>query len=57
MRSGERAVEEGDLTEIAGLRVTTPLRTALDLGRLSRNNDVRLHGMDTMLSLGAFSHE
>ena len=55
VRSGERTIDPGDVTEMYGLAVTTPLRTALDLGRLSRNNDVRLHGMDTMASLGTFT--
>lgn len=57
VRSGERDIRAHEVVEIGGLRVTTPLRTALDLGRLSRNNDVRLHGMDTMLSLGVFSRQ
>ncbi|WP_261818706.1 type IV toxin-antitoxin system AbiEi family antitoxin domain-containing protein [Nocardioides sp. OK12] len=56
VRSGERAVRDSDLVEIGGLVTTTPLRTALDLGRLPRSNDARLHGMDTMLSLGVFEH-
>ncbi|MBZ5737006.1 type IV toxin-antitoxin system AbiEi family antitoxin domain-containing protein [Nocardioides mangrovi] len=55
--SGERAVLPRDLMDVDGLRVTTPLRTALDLGRLQRTQDLKLHGMDTMLSLGRFSHE
>lgn len=54
VRSGERLVEPGDVVSLGGLDVTTPLRTALDIGRLARNDDVRLHGMDTMLSLGEF---
>lgn len=57
VRSGERQIEPADLMEIGGMVVTTPLRTAWDLGRLSRNNDVRLHAMDTMLSLGSFTRE
>lgn len=55
--SGERAVEPRDLMEIGGLAVTTPLRTALDLGRLQRSADLKLHGMDTMLALGAFTRD
>lgn len=55
--SGEREVLPQDLMELHGLVVTTPLRTALDLGRLQPTRDLRLHGMDTMLSLGQFSHE
>lgn len=55
--SGEREILARDLMEIGGLTVTTPLRTALDLGRLQPSADLKLHGMDTMLSLGSFSHE
>ena len=37
-RSGERTVLPRDLMDVGGLCVTTPLRTALDLGRfLSRD--------------------
>jgi very-short-patch-repair endonuclease len=53
--SGERAVQDRDLVTIGGLTVTTPLRTALDLGRLQPSADLKLHGMDTMLGLGVFS--
>lgn len=56
-RSGERAIAPRDLTVVHGLVLTTTLRTALDLGRLQRTADLRLHGMDTMLGLGTFSHE
>lgn len=55
--SGQRTVTPVDLTEIGGLVVTTPLRTALDLGRLSSTFDLRLWGMDVMLGLGVFEHE
>lgn len=55
--SGEREILRRDLTELHGLAITTPLRTALDLGRLQSTRDLRLHGMDTMLGLGAFTHE
>jgi len=53
--SGERAVRPRDLMELGGLVVTTPLRTALDLGRLQRTADLKLHGMDCMLGMGVFS--
>lgn len=53
--SGEREILPRDLMEVAGVQTTTPLRTALDLGRLQRHPDLRLHGMDTMLGLGAFT--
>lgn len=55
VRSGEREIRDDEITDLGRLRVTTPLRTALDIGRLARNSDIRLHGMDTMLSLGAFT--
>jgi very-short-patch-repair endonuclease len=54
--SGERAILPRDLTEVHGLPVTTPLRSALDLGRLQPTQDLKLHGMDVMLRLAAFSH-
>ncbi len=55
VRSGERELRADEIMELGGLQVTTPLRTALDIGRLARNTDVRLHGMDTMLSMGVFT--
>lgn len=58
-RSGERTVTSGDLQEVHGLVVTTPLRTALDLGRLQPRAQA-FAAMDAMLRLGArtgtFSH-
>lgn len=54
--SGERAIAPYDLMELGGLCVTTPLRTALDLGRLQRSRDMRLWGMDRMLATGSFEH-
>jgi hypothetical protein len=41
--------------EIGRIVVTTPLRTALDLGRLQPTPDLKLHGMDTMLGLEVFT--
>jgi hypothetical protein len=55
--SGERTVLPRDLMEIGGVLVTTPLRTALDLGRLQRNPDVALWGMDSMLGTKTFTHD
>jgi hypothetical protein len=55
--SGERDIRDRDLMVIHGVLVTTPLRTALDLGRLQPTRDLKMHGMDTMLSLGVFSHD
>ena len=51
--SGERNLTPEDVVELHGLRVTTPLRTAWDLGR-QRNRDTALSGMDAMLRLGLF---
>lgn len=53
--SGERAIRPRDLMQVHGIVVTTPLRTALDLGRLQRTRDLRLAGMDAMVRLGHFS--
>jgi hypothetical protein len=51
--SGERNFGVGDVTELHGLRVTTQLRTAWDLGR-QRSRDRGLSGLDAMLRLGVF---
>ncbi|HET6152221.1 MAG TPA: hypothetical protein VFE15_04650 [Marmoricola sp.] len=51
--SGRRTLLPSDVTEIHGIVVTTPLRTALDLGRL-RHRDQALAGIDQLLRLGAF---
>lgn len=54
--SGERNLTSRDVTELHGIRVTTPLRTAWDLGR-NRWTDRSLPALDQMLRLGAFSKE
>lgn len=54
--SGERNLLPRDITEVDGLRVTTPLRTAYDLGRV-RWPDRAIAGLDAMLRLGAFTHD
>lgn len=54
--SGERTLRPDDVMEIGGLLVTTPLRTALDLGR-NRWPDRSLSALDQMLRLGAFTKE
>ncbi|MDZ5620322.1 hypothetical protein SFC88_05790 [Nocardioides sp. HM23] len=54
--SGERMLRPGDVVEIRGLRVTTPIRTAWDLGR-NRWPERSLAGMDQMLRLGVFSKD
>jgi hypothetical protein len=51
--SGERNLTPGDIVELHGLRVTTPLRTAWDLGR-QRSRDRGLSGLDAMLRLKRF---
>ncbi len=52
--SGERNLRPEDVTEVAGIPVTTPLRTAWDLGRV-RWTDEAISGIDAMLRLNAFS--
>lgn len=54
--SGERAFGPDDLMDVEGLTVTTPLRTALDLGRFARR-DWALAGMDSLARTGAFNRE
>jgi hypothetical protein len=52
--SGERTLALEDVMDIAGVRVTTPLRTACDLGRLL-SRDSALASMDALLRLGSFT--
>jgi len=52
--SGERNLTPDDITEIGGIRVTTPIRTAWDLGRVRWTDDA-ISGIDAMLRLDAFS--
>lgn len=52
-RSGERWLREEDIVEIEGLRVTSALRTAWDLGRV-RWTDEAITGLDAMFRLAAF---
>lgn len=54
--SGERNLTSRDVMEVDGLRVSTPLRTAWDLGR-QRWTDPAIAGLDQMLRLDAFSKE
>ncbi|MGZ4429126.1 MAG: type IV toxin-antitoxin system AbiEi family antitoxin domain-containing protein [Nocardioidaceae bacterium] len=53
--SGERAFRPDDLMELNGLVVTTPLRTALDLGRLAWR-DGAISALDALLRHGGFGH-
>lgn len=55
-RSGERWLRDDDVVEIGALRVTTPLRTALDLGRVRWPSEA-ISGLDSMLRLGGFTQE
>lgn len=54
--SGERTFRRGDVEEFNGLRVTSPIRTAWDLGR-NRWTDRSLAAMDQMLRIRMFSKE
>lgn len=54
--SGERSFEPEDLTVLDGLAVTTPLRTAHDLGRLA-SRDWAMAGLDALLRLGEFTKD
>lgn len=54
--SGERMLTDRDVVELHGLRVTTPLRTACDLGRV-RWTDQAIAGMDALARLGTFSRD
>lgn len=55
-KGGERTFRPGDIMEIDGVLVTSPLRTALDLGRLLRR-DHAIGALDGLLRLGAFEHQ
>jgi hypothetical protein len=52
--SGERRLAPHDVAEIDILRVTTPLRTACDLGRLL-HRDQAIAALDSLAALGAFT--
>jgi hypothetical protein len=53
-RSGERGFAPGDLMSVGGVTVTTPLRTAFDLGRLA-SRDWAMAALDALLRLDRFS--
>ena len=53
-RSGERTFSDRDLTHVGGLTVTTPLRTAWDLGRLV-HRDRAIGALDALLRHGSFT--
>ena len=52
--SGERSFLPEDLTVVDGLTLTTPIRTAWDLGRLA-HRDQAIGAIDALLRLGDFS--
>lgn len=52
--SGERTFARGDVVEIAGLQVTSPLRTSWDLGR-TRWLENSVSALDAMLRLEKFA--
>jgi hypothetical protein len=54
--SGERNLTDEDVMEVDGLRVTTPLRTAWDLGR-TRYTEPAISALDAMLRLDVFTRE
>jgi hypothetical protein len=51
--SGERTLRRDDVVELHGLRVTSPLRTAWDLGRLL-HRDSAIGALDALLRVGGF---
>lgn len=53
---GRRTLDDTDITAIDSLLVTTPLRTACDLGRLLPR-DRAIGALDALLRLGKFSRE
>ncbi|MET3961436.1 hypothetical protein ABIE44_001370 [Marmoricola sp. OAE513] len=54
--SGRRRLIRRDIHVVHGIQVTTPLRTALDLGRL-RQRDRAIAALDQLMAVGRFSHE
>src|SRR3954447_11003267 len=56
LASGQRMMPDEDVMLVGGVRVTTPLRTACDLGRLLRREQA-LAALDSMLRLGSFDKE
>jgi len=52
--SGERMLSDHDVVEVGGIPVTSPLRTACDLGRLL-HRDRAMAAIDSLLRLQAFS--
>lgn len=55
-KSGQRMMPDRHVMEIDGLAVTTPLRTACDLGRIL-SRDWAFAALDSMLRLGLFGRD
>jgi hypothetical protein len=55
-QGGSRSFRPSDITQVHGFNVTTPLRTAWDIGRL-QHRDRAIGGLDALLRLGAFTPE
>jgi len=55
-RSGQRTFRPEDVWEVDGLLVTSPLRTAWDLGRLA-HRDRAIGALDALLRTGTFTHD
>lgn len=51
--SGERSLGESDVVQVEDVAITTPLRTACDVGRLE-HRDLALGIMDAMADIGRF---
>ena len=56
LASGQRMMPDEHVMDVRGLAVTTPLRTACDLGRLLKR-DAAFAALDAMLRLGAFDKD
>jgi hypothetical protein len=54
--SGQRMMPDEHVVEVGGIAVTTPLRTACDLGRVLKRERA-MAALDAMLRLGAFDKE
>jgi hypothetical protein len=54
--SGSRGLGVDDVMTVSGLTVTTPLRTACDLGRLL-HRDQAIAALDSLLRIGEFTRE
>ena len=54
--SGQRTLLPEDLTAVEGIKVTTPIRTAWDLGRL-RQRDRAIAALDALLRLQVFERD